>query len=123
MDDNNETMQALGWDMSEDLGQDTAINLEERIAELKELEKESTGVDPAYCQRVRAKELSKRLELMYGTRISALDLMNALLYTGVKLSIDSLGHVQSGYDSLSYESKGEVIVDFKKYKISREVDK
>lgn len=120
-DNDNENMEAMGWSLS-DLEEDTPKSLEERIAEIQELEKESTGVDPALCQRMRSEELSKRLELMYGINISPLDLMTALLYTGVKLSIDSLGHVQSGYDSLSYESKGESIVDLKKYKISKRID-
>lgn len=90
-----------------------------RIKELEELEKESTGGEPAYCQRSRAEEFSKRLEWLFGVRLSALDIMNALMITGVKLSIDSLGHVRSGYDSLTYSAEGEEVVDLEKYRISR----
>lgn len=95
--------------------------LEERIAELQEREKESTGVDPAFCQRMRAQELAKSLYRMYGINIGTLDLMKALMYTGIKLSLDSIGHVQAGYDSLTYDSTGEAIVDLEKYKISRRI--
>jgi hypothetical protein len=96
--------------------------LEQRIAELQELEKESTGVEPAFCQRMRAEEFAKRLEYLYGIHLGALDIMTALIHTGVKLSIDSLGHVQSGYDSLKYSVIGEEVVDLKKYKISRRLE-
>lgn len=108
-------------DEFENLPEDVPGDLEwaaKRIEELKELEKESTGVEPAFCQRIRAKEFSKRLEWLFGVRLSALDIMDALMITGVKLSIDSLGHVRAGHDSLTYSAAGEKVVDFKKYRIS-----
>lgn len=97
--------------------------LEERIADLQEREKESTGVDPAICQRIRAEMLAKNLYREYGIKIGTLDLMTVLMYTGIKLSVDSLGHVQAGYDSLTYESTGKDVVDLEKYKISRRIEK
>ncbi len=97
--------------------------LEERIADLQEREKESTGVDPAICQRIRAEMLAKNLYREYGIKIGTLDLMTVLMYTGIKLSVDSLGHVQAGYDSLTYEPTGEAVVDLEKYKISRRIEK
>jgi hypothetical protein len=97
--------------------------LKREIEDLKEREKESTGVDPAFAQRIRAEELSKRLYMLYGIRIGTLDLMTALMYTGVKLALDSLGHVQAGYDSLTYEPAGEEVVDLQKYRVSRRIDK
>jgi hypothetical protein len=97
--------------------------LEERIADLQEREKESTGVDPAICQRIRAEMLAKNLYREYGIKIGTLDLMTVLMYTGIKLSVDSLGHVQAGYNSLTYESTGKDVVDLEKYKISRRIEK
>lgn len=97
--------------------------LEERIADLQEREKESTGVDPAICQRIRAEMLARNLYREYGIKIGTLDLMTVLMYTGIKLSVDSLGHVQAGYDSLTYESTGKDVVDLEKYKISRRIEK
>lgn len=93
-----------------------------RIKELEELEKESTGVDPAFCQRIRAEEFAKRLDYRYGVRLSAIDIMNVLMEAGVKLSVDSLGHVRSGYDSLTYSIKGQDIVNLEKYRISKRIE-
>lgn len=93
-----------------------------RMEELRELEKESTGVEPAFCQRIRAEEFAKRLGYLYGVRLGAIDIMNVLMEVGVKLSIDSLGHVRAGHDSLTYSAAGEKVVDFKKYRISKGKD-
>ena len=90
-----------------------------RIKELEELEKESTGVEPAFCQRIRAEEFAKRLDYLYGVKLGTIDIMNVLMEVGVKLSIDSLGHVRSGYDSLTYSAEGKEVVDLEKYQISR----
>lgn len=108
-----------------DLPEDIRADIEwaaKRMEELKELEKESTGGEPAACQRIRAEAFSKRLLDRYGVRLSALDIMNALMEVGIKLSIDSLGHVRSGYDSLTYSAEGEDVVDFKKYRITKRMD-
>lgn len=108
-------------DLPEDLGDDLEW-ITKRIAELEELEKESTGVEPALCQRIRAEELAKRLGYLYGVHLGPLDIMNALMEVGVKLSIDSLGHVRSGYDSLKYSALGKEVVDLKKYRISKRME-
>jgi hypothetical protein len=108
-------------DLPEDLGDDLEW-VTKRIAELEELEKESTGVEPALCQRTRAEELAKRLGYLYGVHLGPLDIMNALMEVGVKLSIDSLGHVRSGYDSLKYSASGKEVVDLKKYRISKRME-
>lgn len=113
-------------DEFENLPEDVPGDLEwaaKRREELRELEKESTGGDPASCQRVRAEEFAKRLGWLFGVRLSALDIMDALMITGVKLSIDSLGHVRAGHDSLTYSAVGEEVVDFKKYRISKGKDR
>ena len=108
--------------LPEDLGDDPDW-IAKRIAELEELEKESTGVEPAFCQRMRAEEFAKRLGYLYGVRLGAIDIMNVLMEVGVKLSIDSLGHVRSGYDSLTYSALGEEVVDLKKYRISKRIER
>lgn len=108
-----------------DLPEDLYDDLEwaaKRMEELRELEKESTGGEPAACQRVRAEAFAERLLYDYGVRLSALDIMDALMLVGIKLSIDSLGHVRSGYESLKYSAKGKEVVDLKKYKVSRRID-
>jgi hypothetical protein len=108
-------------DLPEDLYDDLEWAAKKR-AELLELEKESTGQEPASCQRVRAEAFAKRLGYLYGIRLGPLDIMNALMEVGVKLSIDSFGHVRSGYDSLKYSAKGEEVVDLKKYRISKRME-
>jgi hypothetical protein len=108
-------------DLPEDLYDDPEWAAKKR-AELRELEKESTGGDPASCQRVRAEAFAKRLGYLYGVRLGPLDIMNALMEVGVKLSIDSLGHVRSGYNSLTYSAKGEEVVDLKKYRIAKRIE-
>lgn len=108
-----------------DLPEDLYDDLEwaaKRMEELRELEKESTGQEPAACQRIRAEAFAERLWYDYGVRLSTLDIMNALMNVGVKLSIDSLGHVRSGYNSLKYSAKGEEVVDLKKYRISKRME-
>lgn len=108
-----------------DLPEDLMDDLEwaaKRMEELRELEKESTGQEPAACQRVRAEAFAERLWYDYGVRLSALDIMNVLMNVGVKLSIDSLGHVRSGYDSLKYSASGKEVVDLKKYRISKRME-
>lgn len=109
-------------DLEEDWEWSTPEEIAARVKELEELEKESTGVEPALCQRIRAEMLSEHLLRLYGIRIGPLDLMTALMYTGVKLSLDSLGHVQSGYNSLKYDPSQEEVPDLKKYRISKRLD-
>ena len=108
-------------DLPEDLYDDPEWAAKKR-AELLELEKESTGQEPASCQRVRAEAFAKRLGYLYGIRLGPLDIMNALMEVGVKLSIDSLGHVQMGKNSLTYSAKDEEVVDLKKYRVSKRID-
>jgi hypothetical protein len=97
--------------------------LKKEMEDLREREKESTGVEPAFAQRLRAEIFSERLLMLYGIYLSPLDVMEVLLWTGVKLSLDSLGHVQMGKNSLTYNAKDEEVVDLKKYRISKRIDK
>lgn len=96
------------------------LNLEWRTA-LEEREKESTGVEPAFAQRLRAETFSERLLMLYGIHLSPLDVMEVLMWSGVKLALDSLGHVQMGKNSLIYSAKDEEVVDLKKYRVSKRI--
>lgn len=97
--------------------------VQKEMEELREREKESTGVEPAFAQRLRAEVFSERLLMLYGIYLPPLDVMEVLLWSGVKLSLDSLGHVQMGKNSLTYSAKDEEVVDLKKYRISKRIDK
>ncbi len=96
--------------------------LRKEMEDLREREKESTGVEPAFAQRLRAEMFSERLLMLYGVYLSPLAVMEVLLWTGVKLSLDSLGHVQMGKNSLTYSAKDEEVVDLKKYRISKRME-
>jgi len=97
--------------------------LKKEMEDLREREKESTGVEPAFAQRLRAEMFSERLLMLYGIYLSPLDVMEVLMWSGVKLSLDSLGHVQMGKKSLTYSAKDEEVVDLKKYRVSKRIDR
>jgi hypothetical protein len=97
--------------------------LKKEIEDLHEREKESTGVDPAFAQRLRAEMFSERLLSLYGIYLSPLDVMEVLMWTGVKLALDSLGHVKMGKNSLTYTSEEDGTVDLTKYKVKRRIEK
>lgn len=113
-------------EIPEELWEEIGIDLEwvkKHRADIEEREKESTGVDPAFAQRIRAEMFSERLMMLYGIYLPPLAVMEVLLWSGVKLALDSLGHVQMGRNSLTYTSEEDGTVDLTKYRIKRRIDK